>query len=474
MATKEPITKKEEEAVDAVKGSKAKEAELRVELAQAVEEAEAVVKGGNLKDAIDGLLKFEKKARLAMINTVTKDAALEVLRLCYESGNWDLYCSSITLLSKRRQQHSSVVAASVKAAMLLIEKTPDEKTKTTFLETVREVTEGKIFLEVERARLTRKLAGMKEKSGNIDEASTIMQEVQVETFGTMDNAEKVEFILEQIRLCIVQKDWVRVQIIQKKIDRKAIDAEDMQALKLRFYRLVSTLHAQKDETIELARAFLSVLNTKSVQNREADWKRALGRAAIFIVVSAHGKDQSDLLHRTQRMEKEKLKQTPQFDALLKLFTTQEIIAWPLNSDIQKAILSMMSDKQDAYLWGASTQTTIDRLRRRVLEHNVRVISTYYARIRLPRLAELIGLDGPKTEQLVCDMVSSVDEDENSDPLFAKIDRPTGIVSFERPESANVQMTQWATNISNVLDLVEKTRHLIDRENMVANAAQATK
>jgi len=43
---------------------------------------------------------------------------------------------------------------------------------------------------------------------------------QVETFGSMEKKEKVEFILEQMRLCLAKKDYVRTQIISKKINTK--------------------------------------------------------------------------------------------------------------------------------------------------------------------------------------------------------------------------------------------------------------
>ena len=40
---------------------------------------------------------------------------------------------------------------------------------------------------------------------------------QVETYGSMERKEKVEFILEQMRLCLATKDYIRAQIISKKI-----------------------------------------------------------------------------------------------------------------------------------------------------------------------------------------------------------------------------------------------------------------
>lgn len=48
---------------------------------------------------------------------------------------------------------------------------------------------------------------------------------QVETYGSMEKKEKVEFILEQMRLCIAVKDYIRTQIISKKINTKFFQEE---------------------------------------------------------------------------------------------------------------------------------------------------------------------------------------------------------------------------------------------------------
>ncbi len=49
---------------------------------------------------------------------------------------------------------------------------------------------------------------------------------QVETFGSMEKREKVEFILEQLRLCLAKKDYIRTQIISKKISTKFFEEKD--------------------------------------------------------------------------------------------------------------------------------------------------------------------------------------------------------------------------------------------------------
>lgn len=73
---------------------------------------------------------------------------------------------------------------------------------------------------------------MKEKEGNITEAATILQELQVETFGSMEKKEKVELILEQMRLCLARKDYIRTQIISKKINTKYFEEAGTEVVRL--------------------------------------------------------------------------------------------------------------------------------------------------------------------------------------------------------------------------------------------------
>jgi len=42
----------------------------------------------------------------------------------------------------------------------------------------------------------------------------------------MEKKEKVEFILEQMRLCLAKKDYMRTQIISKKVTTKYFEEKD--------------------------------------------------------------------------------------------------------------------------------------------------------------------------------------------------------------------------------------------------------
>lgn len=136
-----------------------------------------------------------------------------------------------------RSQLKQAVVKMVQECYTYVNKTPDKETKIKLIETLRSITEGKIYVEVERARLTNILAKIREEEGDVAEAAKIIQELQVETYGSMDKREKVELILEQMRLCLAIKDYIRTQIISKKINTKFFEEDDTQVIiKHKFFR----------------------------------------------------------------------------------------------------------------------------------------------------------------------------------------------------------------------------------------------
>lgn len=96
--------------------------------------------------------------------------------------------------------------------------------------------------------------------------------------------------------------------------------------------------------------------------------------------------------------------------------------------------------------------------RRIIQHNIRVVSLYYKRIHGGRLAQLLGLSAARVEQEIATMVSD-------GSVYAKIDRPKDIVRFSSQKTPEAVLSDWAADIDKLLDLVESTTHLIQKENM---------
>ena len=93
------------------------------------------------------------------------------------------------------------------------------------------------------------------------------------------------------------------------------------------------------------------------------------------------------------------------------------------------------------------------------QHNLRVIAKAYSRVTFPRLCSLLGLEADTTEAMLAELVSD-------GTLYAKVDRPAGVVAFARPQPPVETLRAWASDIAGVLNLLETTTHLIQKEAMV--------
>ncbi|CAH9071156.1 unnamed protein product [Cuscuta europaea] len=435
---------------------------------------------GKLESQIEALLNVEKQMRQVGDVAGTRKAVSEILQLCFEARAWKTMNDQILLLSKRRGQLKQAVQAMVQQAMEYIDQTPDVVTKIELIKTLNSVSAGKIYVEIERARLIKKLAKLKEEQGLIAEAADLMQEIAVETFGAMAKTEKIAFILEQVRLCLDRQDYVRAQILSRKINPKVFEADtskekkkpkegeavveeapadipSLLELKRIYYELMIRYYSHSNDYLEICRCYKSIYEIPSVKEDPTKWIPVLRKICWYLVLSPHDPLQSSLHNST--LEDKNLSEIPHFKALLKQLITMEVIQWT-------ALWTTFKDEfenEKNMLGGALGDKAAEDLRLRVIEHNILVVSKYYSRITLNRLSNLLCLTIQETEKHLSEMVVSK-------AMVAKIDRPMGIVSFQPAKDSNDILNSWAMNLEKLLDLVEKSCHQIHKEMMVHKAA----
>lgn len=425
-----------------------------------IPECKKLAQAGKLHDALDSLLALEKQTRTGADMVSTGRVLVAICQICFEANNWAALNEHISLLSKRRSQLKQAVAKMVQECCSYVDKTPDKETMIKLIDTLRQVTEGKIYVEVERARLTHKLAQIREEEGDITEAANIIQELQVETYGSMEKREKVELILEQMRLCLAKKDYIKTQIISKKINVKFFDDEGTQDLKLKYYRLMMELDEHDGSYLATCKHYRAVLNTPSIQEVPDDRQAAARAVVLYLILAPHDNEQADLTHRV--LADKILDEIPLFRQLLKLFITPELIKWSGLCELyEKALKST-----PVFSGNDQSQRRWKDLRSRVVEHNIRVMAKYYTRIKLTRMAELLDLSTAETEEFLSQMVVSKS-------VQAKSDRLSGVIHFQQSKDPSDVLNDWAHDLSSLMQLVNKTTHLINKEECVHKHLQAT-
>ncbi|KAI9461173.1 hypothetical protein F5148DRAFT_1215539 [Russula earlei] len=455
---------------------------------QLLPQATALAQAGQLQEALEKLFALEKQARNGSDLKSTTRLVQAIVELEYNARDYARLNSSISVLSKKHGQLKGAIQLIVELAMSWLDEIKQREGVEKWLElieTLRAVTEGKLFLETPRARVTLSLAHHHEalyrnptkKSppprDSLVTASDLLSDLQVETYSSMDRAEKTKFILEQMRLLLEvarlkdaegasagkggdkgtlsggEPEWVKLRVQSRKVNEQFLKESENEVIKLLFYDMMVQYGLRHHAYLDVAKYYHKVWETPSIkQDVNGKGKTALEHIVYYVALAPHDNEQSDMMHRLfadPALEKLEVQYN-----LIKSFTTDELMRWPGIVDVFGPFLR----KTDVF----ANDKHWEDLHTRVIEHNVRVIAKYYTRITLTRLTALLDLTPQQAEETLCRLVVA-------GTVWARIDRPAGIVNFRSKRSAEDVMNDWSSDMQKLLGLVEKTW-------MGVNAAQA--
>ncbi len=90
---------------------------------------------------------------------------------------------------------------------------------------------------------------------------------------------------------------------------------------------------------------------------------------------------------------------------------------------------------------------------------MRVMAKYYTRIYTKRMSNLLDLTDEETEDFLSNLVINK-------TINGKVDRLAGIVTFEKQKDPNEMLNEWSNNLTTLMNSINKTTHLINKEEMV--------
>eukprot|EP01060_Flectonema_neradi_P022952 TRINITY_DN3116_c1_g1_i4.p1 TRINITY_DN3116_c1_g1~~TRINITY_DN3116_c1_g1_i4.p1 ORF type:complete len:485 (+),score=87.30 TRINITY_DN3116_c1_g1_i4:70-1524(+) len=428
-----------------------------------------------LDAAIEEMMDLEKKARLGGDAKSNLRLALEIINLLVALGDHEKLMFNAELLMKRRAQPKSVQTAILKSSRSAIEKC-NEADKVTLIKKLRDICQGKIHVELEFAQLSVELVNIWEKQGLIKESAELLQEVQVETISNMERLEKLTILLHQMRLNLDVEDYIRAAIMARKTTSRALSKPNSRLIKIEYYQLMLRYYAHFRNYWYLAKCWMELYATvtdeevvKEIPDHPLvkDPTQALRTCCVFLVLSPNAitddreqtdaaafstwNKETDRLALIEKYSKEKLAQDhlPQVVEFAGEFLQKELIHWPI---FQKKYENVCPDV-------LSDPKIVEDLHTRVTEHNIKVISRHYKRIKVTRLAELIDLSVTDAEDAVCKLVIVKD-------IWAKVDRIDGIITFQKKKNHTEVMNDMKTGIDHVLSQITSTCHLLHKEKML--------
>ncbi|KRZ71599.1 26S proteasome non-ATPase regulatory subunit 12 [Trichinella papuae] len=271
-----------------------------------------------------------------------------------------------------------------------------------------------IYVEVERARLTHMLSKMKEEDGDIDGAVKVLLELQ------------------------------------------------HQDLKFKYYKLMILLDLYNKNYVGVSNHYYNLSETEAYLDK-AKIVTFLKNAVVYAILAPYSEEQWATMCRVS--EDSNFDQIPKYKELVQLFIKEEIISWKKDIlgvyDKLKAWNASSTDYVEEYVESEEhVLANLEQLQCRVGEHNMRIVSKYYSRIYLNRIAELVDWNAEKTEEFLCKLIV------NGTIPLAKICRPSGVVNFVPKKKSEEELDDWAVGTVDVMEKINKVTHLILKERMM--------
>ena len=142
----------------------------------------------------------------------------------------------------------------------------------------------------------------------------------------------------------------------------------------------------------------------------------------------------------------------------------ELMRWSsVVEDYEKELRegSMGTPDTDVFTYSEEGEKRWKDLKNRVVEHNIRIMAKYYTSITMGRMAALLDLSIDESEEFLSNLVVNK-------TIYAKVDRLAGIINFQRPKDPNDLLNDWSQKLNSLMSLVNKTTHLIAKEEMIHN------
>lgn len=402
------------------------------------------------------------------------------MKYAYERKDYESMRSLLIALNKKRSQSREAITSIVKFALNEVYPTLNEEEQIKLLKTLVEITEGRIFVEYEYSVAIRRLTEIHLKRGDIEEAAKLIQDIQIETFGSLERGYKVDYILFQMKVLLQKEDYIRTLIVSNKINRRHLNDEGLEKLKFEFYELMIRYYLHEEKFIEVSKSYKTLYDfIKDLEiklNNTGDVDSEVGKQSIqncrdivsntkkhllfvnyvtFLAICPPELETKNMLNELNLFYKKDLEENSDMFTIVKKRLSDEIVYVDdhfLNQFVNYPIF-VHEDVNNP-----NAHRHFKLFRKFWIQHNLIIIEKYFSQVRLERIASMVGTDKNEIESELADMVIN-------NYIYAKINRINSTVIFRKRQDTGDKLNDLNYDLTRMLEKIENTCHLIHKENL---------
>jgi len=251
-------------------------------------------------------------------------------------------------------------------------------------------------------------------------------------------------------------------ISKKKINRKNLHDKGIEDLKIIYFSYMIFYYAHENKYLENAESYKSIydvlkkhpeVKASMPQTLEfgfsLDMTNLLENYVLFLVLCTYNNEQVKYLLDLKASYADSLETQPRLERLVDAVLSTELVSTNIE-DYSLTNLEAFSAKNE------HSALHLKTFRKQLIQHNLRIIEKYYDKITIDRIAQLVGVDNNLAESELCEMI-------NNKLVYAKINRLDGVIIFKQKKNENEFLNEWRFDVHKILDLVDSSSNLINRE-----------
>ena len=430
--------------------------------------SEEILKDVELKKLIDE----EKVTRLENEFEKNRTLTKKILETLHNRNDFPNFLKLFEYLTQRRNQSRESIISMVKYCINdILPNLKDQKDSTELLNTIIRVTEGKIFVEYEYSQAIRKMTEIHLMNKNIEEAAKLIQDVQIEAFGSLESDYKIDYILFQMQVLIEKGDYIRTLIVSNKIKRNHLDDEGIELLKIRFFRLMILYYVHEKKYLEASKCyktlydFVKLINDKLVEvekehkeikpkilenyiqaKKENDLVKLFENYVLYLSICPPELETKNMLNEL------KIKYKKELDVDKNILY---VVEKRLSDDIILIDNHLFNRYKDFDIF-RNNEDLLKLFRKYWIQHDLSLFEKFFGKIHIGRISQMTFVPDDEIESEIADMVVN-------NYIFARINRIEKIVNFRKKTDHHDVLDNFNYDMDNMLKKIEETCHLINKE-----------
>jgi len=416
----------------------------------------------NIQEATDLVHEYERKLRLTE-DTKTLSNLFEIfVNGLVSERKFTVALNELTYFGKKKHILESSLKSLVASIFSHIAAIEDPFELESLLVSFIQITDGKIYAEIDHAKAVLKLVYIYESRGELGAALDLIIKSHVETYANLEFTTKTEFILEQMRLSLACNENTRFELVSKKVSQKFIkECEDEKYLMM-YHDYLIKFHVKTSKFFECAKSFDLLLKCKTMQNNSVEKNKILKLLTAVLSLSEYEKPAIEMMEKLN--QNEDMVSLPNYLNFMKDFTGGEIIQLShFNATFKDQIFTCPTEPFHGFISSDNLQSIIQLVERRLNERNMVIISRVFCSLTLQRAAEILEMSQADTEDLIVDMITA-------NKICGLINRMGKInIVFKELSDCNTNLKSlddWSKGLESMMKLVENTSYMISNEEMI--------